>query len=783
MRLALAIIAKGEVGKLRNIIYKYHQYFNEIVIAIDDEGAFHHLTDHINDDIELGDLPKGKIKLFKYEWRDDFAHKRNFLAGKIESEYYMRIDTDDEIDKPELLRQAFQEYVKQGFTLIHFMYYYSFDKSGNCNAKHWRETIIKNDGNLRWNKAIHENIIPKTPRKVYNGRESLIGILHKATQEEHDKSSERNLKLLMKELDATKDKPDARTTGYVARMLFGLKRYKEAIGFFEQFLANSGWDDDRYFAWLQLSECYQSMANGDSKSPLLETSLSCAVEAFLMKPQYPDAYFRFLMLYFDKKEYKKAIDLGTIGFTKETPDTMLIIDPSIYTWRPTAMMATCYMQLGQFKEALKLIEHAHKIVPEEQTVTDLLNFLREIYIDSEAAKDYLRLMNYTKHDLKRFRSLVASVPKKIAGDERILALKQNVEPGKKWDDKSVVFYCGGAWEDWVDSSVIGGIGGSEEATIYLAREFTKLGYKVTVYNQCGELAGTYKGVEYKKHWDFNAKDDFNILISWRYNIFSHKGIKAKKRIIWLHDVPAPDQFLEEDVDTYDKVLVLSEYHKGLLKNVPEDKIFVTRNGLNLSDFDGIQEQRNPKRCIYASSYDRGLEPLLEIIWPKVLKEVPDAELHIYYGWNTYDEMIKVGRRSAAWKEKMVKLMAQKGVTEHGRIGHIKLAREYAKSGLWVYPTLFTEISCIGAMRAQATGAVPVVNNYAALRETVKCGIRVEGDVKDPKTYLKYADKLILMLKHPDSQQILRKKMIPKAKELFGWQKVASEWNKNLFSFL
>ncbi len=299
MRLALAIIAKDEVEKLQRIIRDYSTYFDEIAIAYDD--------DIIKEKI----LPNKKVKLHKYVWQDDFAHKRNFLASKIQSEYYFRLDTDDEISNPEGIQQAFKAYVRQGFTIVHYMYHYAFDASGNCNAKHWRETIIKNDGNLFWNKAIHENINPKHLRKVLPAKEEKIAIIHRVTPEEHEKSTERNLRLLLKEYEATKEKPDARTVGYIARMYYGLKRYKEAIPFFENFLRNSGWDDDKYFAWVQLCECYQSIFKITQDKGYLEWALNCCVEAFLLKPNYPDAYFHFLGVYFDMKDYDRAIEIGT----------------------------------------------------------------------------------------------------------------------------------------------------------------------------------------------------------------------------------------------------------------------------------------------------------------------------------------------------------------------------------------------------------------------------------------------------------------------------------------
>jgi glycosyltransferase involved in cell wall biosynthesis len=182
--------------------------------------------------------------------------------------------------------------------------------------------------------------------------------------------------------------------------------------------------------------------------------------------------------------------------------------------------------------------------------------------------------------------------------------------------------------------------------------------------------------------------------------------------------------------------------------------------------------------IYASSYDRGLEHLLSM-WGDIRKEVPDAELHIFYGWNTYLEMMKVGRRPKDYYDWMCSLMKQDGITEHGRIGQKKLVKEYAKSGIWAYPSHFEEISCIGAMRGQASGAVPVCTNYAALQETVCYGTKVDMDVKGDD-WTPYKKALIKALKTPDWQEKVRKDMIPNAQAMFSWSGVAEKWANELF---
>ena len=185
--------------------------------------------------------------------------------------------------------------------------------------------------------------------------------------------------------------------------------------------------------------------------------------------------------------------------------------------------------------------------------------------------------------------------------------------------------------------------------------------------------------------------------------------------------------------------------------------------------------RNPKRCIYTSSYDRGCQHLLEM-WPKVKQDVPDAELHLFYGWQIFDQMYANNPSSMSWKAKIEELFKQPGVTHHGRIPQKDLVKEYEESGIWAYPTHFGEINCISAIKAQAYGCEPVVVNYAALRETVQYGRKIEGDIYDQETKDKYLAQLIDALKNPMSEE-KRQEMSNWAKEKYTWSKIASDWDK------
>lgn len=184
---------------------------------------------------------------------------------------------------------------------------------------------------------------------------------------------------------------------------------------------------------------------------------------------------------------------------------------------------------------------------------------------------------------------------------------------------------------------------------------------------------------------------------------------------------------------------------------------------------------NPYRCIYTSSYDRGLEHLLKV-WPDVKKAVPKAELHIFYGWKLFDQMYHNNPGSMAWKQRMEEMMGHDGIVHHDRVSQPEIIEETKKSGLWTYPTHFGEINCISAQKAQAYGAIPVVIDYAALVTTVQFGLKVKGDIYEPEVREVYKRELIWALENHEWQEKVRKPMMEWAKKKFGWENTAKQWD-------
>lgn len=181
-----------------------------------------------------------------------------------------------------------------------------------------------------------------------------------------------------------------------------------------------------------------------------------------------------------------------------------------------------------------------------------------------------------------------------------------------------------------------------------------------------------------------------------------------------------------------------------------------------------------KKLFYGSSYDRGLDVLL-FIWQDILEVYPDATLDIAYGWDLFDKFAANNPERVQWKQTVQSLMAQKGITHHGRVGKDKLSQIRQSCGIWAYPTYFQEINCITALECQNDGLVPVTMKLAALAETAQKGVLVEGDIKDPAVLKVYKQELLSLMGDHTKWKHMRHKCQKFARSN-DWSKIAALWD-------
>lgn len=130
----------------------------------------------------------------------------------------------------------------------------------------------------------------------------------------------------------------------------------------------------------------------------------------------------------------------------------------------------------------------------------------------------------------------------------------------------------------------------------------------------------------------------------------------------------------------------------------------------------------------------------------------------------------------AFKARVLELLQQPGVTHYGPVSQWELARCYLGASLWVYPTYFTETSCITAMEAQAAGVIPVTAPLAALAETVSPhGMLIPGDVNDDGVQAQYVETVSSLLRSPEALEP-RRELLREWATRFAWAGVARDWS-------
>lgn len=755
-----------------------------------------------------------KVSFFK--WIDNFAAARQYAMDQVpqgKDTYIYWQDVDDVLEGAEKLPEALQTVIDWKWAGAFFPYFYrvELDDDGNVRdvlVHQERERIIRHDGTYKWKGMLHETLIGVRVENFEQHKFKDCAVIHKTTEERVDAALERNIRILEKQM-AEEEGKDPRTLVYLAKAYYDqgqeLMRkappeerlalvpeqdawFDRALDLFDKYLngtisndveiEGSGWPEERASAWQYMSQIF-----------LLKESFQLALDAINNaieeSPTFPAYYIDKAVIYTHLKEWERARHWLTVGTNVEIPETTLMISPRDMKVRALECDAHIAMHDQDIKRVISNYQKLLEVAPDNDTYKQNLMASESIHAANQASQSVIFLAKYLTRigEEDKILPLLSSVPQDLQREPFYAQMRHAHIPARMWDKDEIALVCGPGFEQWSPNSIEKGLGGSEEAVVYLSQELSKQGFRVTVYANPEYEEGEFDGVKYENYYKLNPKDYFNHLILWRGIGFADLKPKVQgKVVLWLHDMPNLPDFTEERLEYIDKIAVLSDFHRQQIKmargdsfvTIPDSKFFLTRNGI--PDLGITTWKGDPHRLCYVSSPDRGLIYLLKA-WPDIKKAVPDASLHIYYGFDIYDFIHRGNPSKEKFKAKIMELMNQPGIVYHGRVGHQELATEMNKCGVWAYPTDFTEISCISAMKAQATGSVPVVTNFAALQETVRNGIKVDVDIQEKEGRKDYFDALIDLLKDPKKQDELRN--IAWAQSYYSWENVGNQWGELL----
>lgn len=702
-----------------------------------------------------------------FKWIDDFAAARNFNFSQAKADWILWLDADDTLENPEKLRDLISHAEQNQISGYWFKYKYLFDENGNCIDEHWKLQLVKNDGHFTWKGAVHEDILQLRPVTWLTTTD--VTRIHHTDKDRSGESFTRNLRILLKESERDPNEP--RTKFYLGRTYIASAEFEKAIEVLNEYLKLSGWDDERYEARLLIGQAHISLGN-------IDAALQTYHDAILEREKNPEAYIYKATCYLNKEEWDKALNNYKIALELPLPEAVTFFNPMFFKRDVYQGIAVAYLNLGKLDDAFQAAQIAYKADPKNQDIKDLYYATYQTKYKYDTAQKFLDIIKYAeKFSKDQIPSLLNAVPRPLFDNPLVIASRRRFLKPKKWDKGTIAVFCGTSAEDWTPDSLSSGIGGSETAVIQLTERLSKLGWKVTVFNQGSHPpeGRVFDGVEYQNFYTFNPEDEFDVLWVWRLPEAFDWDLKARLKLLDLHDVMNPLDFPKERLERIDKIFVKTNYHRSLLPDIPDEKFVVVGNGIDLTrfDFNGSDyefiKQKDENRFCYTSSPNRGLDVLLQM-WPKIREKQPDFELHVYYGWETFYQLEKNNPERMAWMKKVQALMAQPGVIDHGRVGQNELAQDLMKTAGWLYPTNFPEIDCITAKEMQAAGVYSITSGYAALEESQKTGVKIPGDIYDLQWQEKFIDEVTKGFSSPVTG-------IREVAKQFDWDLVATKWNE------
>jgi glycosyltransferase involved in cell wall biosynthesis len=234
----------------------------------------------------------------------------------------------------------------------------------------------------------------------------------------------------------------------------------------------------------------------------------------------------------------------------------------------------------------------------------------------------------------------------------------------------------------------------------------------------------------------------------------------------------------------------NRYQRSLYPNLPDSKIAVIPNGIDLSLLDG-NEEKDPYLLINTSSVDRSMS-VLPKLFKRVKQRVPQARLQWAYGWNLFELCHKNNPEGLRWMLRIRSEMEDAGIETLGHLTLAEVGKLYQRGALLAYPTDFVEIDSISVRKAQACGCVPVTTDVGGLEDSVQFGLKIPCEepnppvqpgrfyygAEDPETPRLWVDATVDLLNNPAKRLELAAQGRKWARE-FTWPRTAARWDEVL----
>lgn len=357
-----------------------------------------------------------------------------------------------------------------------------------------------------------------------------------------------------------------------------------------------------------------------------------------------------------------------------------------------------------------------------------------------------------------------------------------------------------------------GLGGSESAVIRMAQELAKIGFDVTVFNDCtsdDSNPGRYDGVNYCPLNEAKSGTPFDVVVvsrSVKPYIENWKVcVTAKHKVLWMHDTFCEgDDQIEYLINQgrLNEIFTLSDWHTGYVTHcdhgfrrnfdILKNHIFMTRNGIGNMNPGWIDvREKDPNLFVFNASVTKGMVPLVKQIWPEVKRRIPDAKLTIIGGYYKFREAAGPDQQEKDWTE--MALQHGKDIHFTGVIKQQEISDILRKASYMIYPVGFPETFGISTLEALAHNVPLITCRFGALEETAidlaswKIKYPVEPNWALP--WLNQQQQVDIFVNEVvnayNNKYLHQQKMYAcnQVKDICGWDSVALQWKQHFYKKL
>jgi GR25 family glycosyltransferase involved in LPS biosynthesis len=739
LSICLNMIVKDEAHIIKNTLEMLCSKIHFTYWVICDTGSTDDTPSIITDFFKGKKIPG---ELHHHEWKN-FAHNRTLAldAAFGKTDLLFIFDADDEIHG----ELTMPDIVDSDAYLINF--------GTQAGVSYQRVLLINNKIKWIFQSVIHEFIIclkPNSRQKTIDGDYYVVSGRSGSRNKDPNKyiKDAKILEEAYHEAKQTGDNLYLRYGFYCANSYKDAGNHEEAIKWYKIVLGNDNWTQEKYMTCLYLYTLYTGTGEKEKGVYYLVESFKYDVERqecvyHLVQhyvtnelPLVAYQYYTNIQTYYENKYLSSNID-GKL-FVEPDKGQMLL---------PYHMILVGDKIKHIYPEAKKTIKKMFEIiftkkymyVPEFYVGNVLFNlqfFVGFTFdIDTEFVnlfQSYIYFLESIKHPLHKYTEFLKKYEKYGVKITSIKAITNKFTVSECENSNKILFYTGFCNISWnYTYSLKNALGGSETAVAQLVNSFPR-NYDIYVAGSVKE-----EKIDNVNYINFDTlrrlmdTTPFHTVIVSRYVGFYEifEGLSFYQSFIWAHDIALFNYGCDMDVKSIinkwsNKIngcICQTEWHMNLFNDLyPElkNKLSHINNGISIDNFID-KPKKISNRFIYTSCTERGLDRLLEI-WPQIEEQFTDAELLIC----SYNEFPK-----NEYERKLAAIINNhENIAHLGQLKRDDLYKLMATVEYWLYPTSFSETSCITAMEMLMSEVICIYYPVAGLNNTLgDYGIAVSRD--------------------------------------------------------